>query len=360
MGIDINTISQIGRAIAVGERNENNRKHPGSRDAHHETWEETNRKAAQNTVAIIALIAAVTILFKLLAFFGRLSIKLFGPKLGRVVNALGLVLLIVIPACTLKMSADRHAAEAAAAAEAAEAAEAKYRKQQNDEISAYRDTVRARMNGLSERCADDPMAFTNILEQFERKSKVVSNSNMSKDFAYREIDRAYESCVEILNARDEKRIHEYFLHKADEVKGVANEAMTKLRELGMRTEVAHIEHARDEFTAGRRYQAEFSKAKDEIDADGAQCVAKIARIVTEYEKRAKIDAYKETRIKELEALSKKDRFRKGDYCVETFKRKMVQKAFGGCIDYGVSYEEMKKCIDEEYHSAEKQIMAILK
>ena len=96
MGIDIGTVSQIGRAMAVHERNENNRRHPGSRDSKHETWEQTNRRAAQNTLALLVLLGVLTFGAKLLVFCGRASLKLFGRKFGMAFNITVICLFVLM------------------------------------------------------------------------------------------------------------------------------------------------------------------------------------------------------------------------------------------------------------------------
>ena len=96
MGIDIGAVSQIGRAMAVHDRNENNRRHPGSRDSKHETWEQTNRRAAQNTLALLLLLGVLTCGAKLLVFCGRASLKLLGRKFGMAFNSAVIFLFVLM------------------------------------------------------------------------------------------------------------------------------------------------------------------------------------------------------------------------------------------------------------------------
>lgn len=229
MGIDINTISQIGRAIAVGERNENNRKHPGSRDAKHETWEDTNRKAAQNTVAIMALIAAVTIAFKLLGFFGRLSIKVFGPKLGKVINIVCLLLMVIIPACSIVNSARMASEQREEQERQHEEAEAARQKKFNDFVNGQKTNARNRITQEAEARGIDKERTEFLLTAFDNQVKRRGINIASTEWAVKDgINSAERECWRDLAKHDEPLIKELLKERVSKVWEMARAKKAKL------------------------------------------------------------------------------------------------------------------------------------
>lgn len=365
MGIDVNMVHNLASGLAAGERNAANQgKHVNQKGW--VTKEQMRKDAAQKTIALLVLILLAQFIIKILLFFGRLSIKLFGPKLGWTINIIGIILLIGIPACTIKVSSDRQQAEAAAAEEARQVAEANFRKQEIEKIDTYRSEVRAKVNALSARC-DDQEAFKTILATFETSSRVEWNPSMSDKYAFETIDRAYKSCVEAVDLIDEKKIYAYFKIKADEVKDAADETTSKLRNVRASDEAVHIRYARDQFVQSHKYSREgirlntpFDQAKAEIDSDAQKCIEKMKSIQSKGETRSRINQYIKARETDLEALAKKDLYRRGDYHVEMFKRKMIPSSIGGKINFDAEFDDVKAVIDEEYRATEQKILEAAK
>ena len=105
MSIDVNSIHNIATAIADREREEHN-KGKGSRSRDYETKEQARKKAAQLTIAIIVYAVILKFLWKGLCAIGRLNRKIFGERIGKIVNIISLCLILFIPCCVICSDVD--------------------------------------------------------------------------------------------------------------------------------------------------------------------------------------------------------------------------------------------------------------
>ena len=365
MGIDVDLVHNLASGLAAGARNDANRgKHVNQKGW--VTKEEMRKDAAYKTIALLVLIFLATILFKILIFFGKLSIKIFGPKLGWAINVVGIILLVVIPVYTMKDAADKQKAEAEATERDRQMAKANFQKQMTAKIDAYRDEVRVKVNALSCRC-DDAIAFTNLLETFESNTKMGWEPDLSDEYAKDKIDKAYNACVDAVNLMDAKKIFAYFKNAANKVNDVAEETISTLRNSQVSDFAFQVQNVRDDFVIRHKYSREgmrlntsFDLAKVEIDADSERCLTEIKALLIKGETHNKINQYIKACEDKLETLVRKDRFRRGDYHVEMFKRKMIPASIGGRVDFDGSYDDAMGVIEKEYRITEQKIIETLR
>lgn len=196
MSIDVNSIHNIATAIADRERDDSNTgKHVNQKGW--ETKEQARKKAAQLTIAIIVYAVILKFLWKGLCAIGRLNRKIFGERIGKIVNIISLCLILFIPCCVICSDVDKVVDH-----------------HQNSVNNAVLITKKRNVENFrimhSELIAD---TLTNqvvnsdeqlmVLEFFEKASIVEWTSDMTEEKAKEKILNAYQKSLQLLN--DSKR-----------------------------------------------------------------------------------------------------------------------------------------------------------
>lgn len=197
MSIDVNSIHNIATAIADREREEHNKgKWPGSRDF--VTKEQARKKAAQLTIAIIVYAVILKFLWKGLCAIGRLNRKIFGERIGKIVNIISLCLILFIPCCVICSDVDNvvdhHQNSVNNAVLITKKRNVENFRIMHSELIA--DTLTNQVVNLDEQLM--------VLEFFEKASIIEWTPDMTEEKAKEKILNAYQKSLQLLNDSKQK------------------------------------------------------------------------------------------------------------------------------------------------------------
>lgn len=363
MGIDINTVHQFARALAIRQRNEQNRRHPGSRDPKHETWEETNRNAAKMTIAILMIAFIIKILIKFLRYLGRMSIKAFGPKWGRVINIIGLLAIVLfVPTCSIVVESN---SGDVTTNDIYQQQRDKREAKEREEIKAYKARARSEVEMDAKARGIDGERLDVVLNTFDGKVCAYSTGNaISKKDAEAGIDRSKRECWEELPKYDAPLIEAYLEQRLSELRQQAQVKIEILKNAGSYEKVPAIEYQIrqvDNLKHAGVTGKIFEEAKVLIDKIADEALREIKRQEKEDESINRIREYLDQKLSDVKQVAKvrMEKLKGGGHwekvpLVEYQVEQVDNLKYAGRINTTV-FEEAKAIIDKAVNNAIKEI-----
>lgn len=201
MSIDVNSVHNIATAIAERNRDENNR----GKKVNQEGWktrEQARKEAAQLTMGILAYTLVFKFLWKGLCALGRLNRKIFGEKIGKVINIGFVFMLLLIPCCVLFSDGSRVADNHQSGQERAVAA---IQRRNIENVKMMHGEMIAE---FMEKEKVSSQLQVEAIAVFERESNIDAMADLTEEMAKERILKAYQKCLRFLseNAKRKEKV----------------------------------------------------------------------------------------------------------------------------------------------------------